>query len=615
MPREATMATVSPGGAWATYCVTPADSVVPVVADTTSTHGFEADSMFGLYSGLPTQNVRLHPHPSPVCWIEALGASGRTARRRIALPESTTVVGPPGWLRNGDAFILDAYDGSYLGEGVAANTGFAYYGSVARPSLDRTTRHYRVDAATGRIQVVNFGAGLNLSLDEARAVDRVEDSGRVTMLVITSPSRREERRVAVTGDTVPLFVRIDGWEADNHTVVLSANDATFLGINRERVLAVDVRNGTSRELCARELRDYGQIHIARDGRHAVAVGVRPGELPQIYAVDFAERAPTPRALVARGWLNPQLATAPPLGYDTITWHTTDGKYQLGGHLILPPAFDRHRQYPLVVCQEGGPSPSPMDVFQPCVNGPLAVFAARGYVVLIPNIRNVSESVNLRDRSGYLLPGFRDLMAGLDVLFKRYPIDSTRMGILGFSYGGIFTSFAITHTNRFRAAYIGEGTMEAPVWYLNLLAVQDTARIVWGAQLGFVGPHSDPWNPVDRAIDDSSTAIYYADRVLTPNLVESGVYPLTPFAGGAWFWSMAMRRFGVPEEWWLYPRSGHGWHDLSMSVESYDRILAWFDYWLRGAPYPDVAKQKRYDEWIRVRKAAGDPRWAHSLARE
>jgi dipeptidyl aminopeptidase/acylaminoacyl peptidase len=203
------------------------------------------------------------------------------------------------------------------------------------------------------------------------------------------------------------------------------------------------------------------------------------------------------------------------------------------------------------------------------------------------------------------------MAGIDALAQRYPVDTTRMGIMGFSYGGKLTSYAITRTKRFRAAVIIEGITDGELGELRWVA--SSSKIRYGAGLGMVGPMEDPWNPQDMAVMRANDPVWASDRVSTPNLIETGSPDQSSFALFTEYWYASMLFHHVPVEWWVYPQSGHGWSQPRLVLDSFERTLRWFDYWLRGARYVDPAKQARYDAWMRRQAALGDPRWLWSAS--
>jgi dipeptidyl aminopeptidase/acylaminoacyl peptidase len=194
---------------------------------------------------------------------------------------------------------------------------------------------------------------------------------------------------------------------------------------------------------------------------------------------------------------------------------------------------------------------------------------------------------IRDEHSYLANPFTDVMAGVDAMIARGLADPARLGILGFSYGGSLTAYSITHTNRFVAAIYGEGspTILGTVAEYSTKFLCTIYRDMWGI--------GNPFEPQDIQNMIAQSAIYQLDRARTPVLIESG-------EKSAWKTDRqlyrGLRHFGVPAEFWVYPRSGHGWDEPKLMQDAYRRHIAWFDYWLLGHPYPDAEKQHRYDEW-------------------
>src|ERR1017187_6127784 len=130
----------------------------------------------------------------------------------------------------------------------------------------------------------------------------------------------------------------------------------------------------------------------------------------------------------------------------------------GDESINPPFFDAGKKYPMVVAVHGGPASSvkpnwPRPGYNP------ALLSQQGYFVLMPNPRGSYgqgekfASANVRDFGGGDL---RDILAGVDEAVRTAPVDPQRIGITGWSYGGFMTMFAVTQTNRFKAAVAGAG---------------------------------------------------------------------------------------------------------------------------------------------------------------
>jgi dienelactone hydrolase len=171
-------------------------------------------------------------------------------------------------------------------------------------------------------------------------------------------------------------------------------------------------------------------------------------------------------------------------------------------------------------------------------------------------------------------------------------DPERLGVLGFSYGGTLTSYLVTPTNRFRAPIYGEGTpnlLQNNFKYLNepvLGLVRD--------MLGFDHPYEP--NSIRSAFDQS--AVYRLQHGRTPVLIESG--ELAGWEVDREFYR-GLKHFGVPSEFYVYPRSGHGWEEPLLKQDSFHRRIAWFDYWIKDKPSADITKRAAYDAWKQARQ--------------
>ena len=141
---------------------------------------------------------------------------------------------------------------------------------------------------------------------------------------------------------------------------------------------------------------------------------------------------------------------------SVTWLSDDLKVQ--GWLLYPPDFDPQRRYPLVVWVHGGPA---------WLSASDALLATQGYFVFYPNPRGSAgfgeafKRANVRDLGGGDL---RDILAGTKQVVATLPIDDTRIGIGGWSYGGDMTMWALTQTDQFRAAFAGAGTADLLSYY-------------------------------------------------------------------------------------------------------------------------------------------------------
>ena len=206
--------------------------------------------------------------------------------------------------------------------------------------------------------------------------------------------------------------------------------------------------------------------------------------------------------------------------------------------------------------------------------PIAAFAARGYVILRANVRGSSgygrafRYANYGDWGG---GDFRDLMSGVDHLIERGIAAPERMGIMGWSYGGFLTSWAITQTQRFRAASVGAGVT-------NLLSFTGTADIP-----GFLPDYfgGEFWNQFEPYTTHS--AMFQIKGVTTPTLIQHGEKDeRVPLSQGLELYN-ALKRQGCDTRLVIYPRTPHSIEEPRLLLDCMQRNLDWFDQQLRSQP--------------------------------
>ena len=89
----------------------------------------------------------------------------------------------------------------------------------------------------------------------------------------------------------------------------------------------------------------------------------------------------------------------------------------------------------------------------------AAESAAGYFVFLPNPRGSygqGEAFTRANVKDFGHGDLKDIMSGVDQVLAKYPVDANRLGIRGWSYGGFMTMWAVTQTNRFKAAVSGAG---------------------------------------------------------------------------------------------------------------------------------------------------------------
>jgi dipeptidyl aminopeptidase/acylaminoacyl peptidase len=235
-------------------------------------------------------------------------------------------------------------------------------------------------------------------------------------------------------------------------------------------------------------------------------------------------------------------------------------------LLRPPASPKDARLPLVVLVHGGPTGRWSDSFESW--GQLLV--ARGYAVLYPNIRGsvgYGHKFIEANRADWGGGDFKDVMAGVDYLVKSGVADPERLGIGGWSYGGYMAAWAITQTIRFKASVVGAG--------LSDLASE------FGTENG---PAYDEWFfglPYEKPEGFiKCSPITYVKNARTPTLILHGETDTTDPIGQGQQLYRALKRYGVASDFVVYPREGHGLREEKHLVDRLNRIIEWFDRYVR-----------------------------------
>jgi dipeptidyl aminopeptidase/acylaminoacyl peptidase len=162
---------------------------------------------------------------------------------------------------------------------------------------------------------------------------------------------------------------------------------------------------------------------------------------------------------------------------------------------------------------------------------------------------------------------RDVMAGVDEVLKKAPIDESRMGVTGWSYGGYMTMWTVTQTQRFKAAVAGAGIAD---WlsYYGENSIDEWMIPYFGASV-----YDDP------AVYAKSSPITFIKQVKTPTLVVVGERDgECPAPQSFEFWH-ALKTMGVPTELVVYAGEGHSFREANNRLDVLRRTLAWFERYL------------------------------------
>ncbi|HVO97985.1 MAG TPA: S9 family peptidase [Bryobacteraceae bacterium] len=248
----------------------------------------------------------------------------------------------------------------------------------------------------------------------------------------------------------------------------------------------------------------------------------------------------------------------------VQW-TSDG-FTAQGWLLYPRGFDPKKRYPMVVSIHGGPAYLNMQHW-PGDRFDMSVLSALGYFVFFPNPRGsygqgeAFTRANVKDFGGGDL---RDILAGVDTVLKIAPVDANRVGVAGWSYGGYMTMFAVTQTNRFRAAVAGAGIANYQSYY-GQNSIDQWMIPYFGASV-----YDDP------AVYAKASPITFIRNVKTPTLIVVGERDgECPAPQSYEFWH-ALKAQGTKTELVVYPGEGHMFRDSEHKRDVMERTVKWLE---------------------------------------
>jgi dipeptidyl aminopeptidase/acylaminoacyl peptidase len=254
--------------------------------------------------------------------------------------------------------------------------------------------------------------------------------------------------------------------------------------------------------------------------------------------------------------------------EEVSFKSKDGT-EVHGLLTYPVGYAKGTKVPFLLRIHGGPNGQDQHSF----SAERQYFAANGYAVLAVNYRGSSGRGMKYSRSIFADWGHyevEDLQAGVDHVIKMGVADPDRLGVGGWSYGGILTDYMIATDTRFKAATSGAGTAFTIAFYGT-----DQYIIQYDYEIG------PPWDPKAwETYQKISYPFLHADRIKTPTLFLGGERDFNvPVQGGQQMYQ-ALRSLGVETQMIIYPNENHGIQRPSYQRDRYERYLAWYDKYLK-----------------------------------
>jgi len=309
------------------------------------------------------------------------------------------------------------------------------------------------------------------------------------------------------------------------------------------------------------------LKIAAAGGHTAILGTRDDLPPEVFALE----AGSPRQLTTH---NRALMAGLTLGaVEDIRFKSRDGT-EIQGQIVKPPSYAAGRRYPTVLWIHGGPNGQDQHELIPEGYSPSLerqLLAAQGYVVIAVNYRGSTGRGRKFQQAIFADWGHKeveDLLAAADYAVAKGVADPARLGIGGWSYGGLLTDYTIASDARFKAAISGAGSGDQ----IGVYGVDEYA-LQYNAELG------PPWKS-EALYVRLSYPFFHADRIHTPTLFLGGDKDFNvPIAGGEQMY-LALRTLGVPAELVVYPGEFHVFTRPSFLKDRAERYAAWYAKYLK-----------------------------------
>jgi dipeptidyl aminopeptidase/acylaminoacyl peptidase len=482
---------------------------------------------------------------------------------------------------------------------------------------DRRTHVYVIDIADRGVRQVTFGdyddSQATWSPDGKHVVfvsNRTDwpDTNRNTDLwridVSEAKPRPQQLTTARYADSSPVF------SPDGRLIAFTSSVSDGLPVYAIPQLSIlDVATGATRRVESLAEIQAMSFQFSADGKSILAVTEYRGEQPlvrvdvasgaferliagqdvaaefdvsgngEVFAVVSRPQSPAEVFRLAGGGLQPFTAVNRELLTDTATGavekhaHPAEDGTVLDTFVVFPPGYEKGKRYPAVLHIHGGPWAQ----WDWRFNSESQLFAAQGYVVVMPNPRGswgygqaFTEAL-VGDWGGI---DYGDVMAAMDFAIDKGWVDGDRMATYGWSYGGYLTNQIITKTGRFKAAISGAGETLVAANYGH-----DEWQLLWEEEFGL------PWLEENRRRWDRISPFYSLHKVTTPTLIVCGEDDWNmPVLNSEQLYQV-LRRRGVPTQLVVYPGEHHSLSVPSYERDLYQRYLAWLAKHVTGSPSP------------------------------
>jgi dipeptidyl aminopeptidase/acylaminoacyl peptidase len=379
----------------------------------------------------------------------------------------------------------------------------------------------------------------------ASAAMTIYDQYRVAVIPVAGGEPR------ILTESLDRPVTSPRWTADGSSLVFLVTDDRIQYLARMRAAGGPVEKVTNGP------RVISSISMGPGGKVAVLASTAT-EMPEIQALENGTLRPLSHQ--NDEWLSElQLGST-----EGIEFKTPDG---VDVHAMMTRPASSSGKMPTLLRIHGGPTSQDQYSF----NFERELFAANGYVVVAPNYRGSNgrgEKFMNAISGDWGNKEVVDVLAATDYVVAKGIADPDRLGIGGWSYGGITTDYTIATTPRFKAAISGAGSaLQTSMYGIDQYILQ------YETELGPPWKNPDAWMKV-------SYPFFHADRIKTPTLFMVGEKDFNVPAAGSEQMYQALKSLGIDTQLVIYPNSFHGITLPSYRVDRMERYLKWYDRYLK-----------------------------------
>ncbi len=356
------------------------------------------------------------------------------------------------------------------------------------------------------------------------------------------------------------------WASDSRSIFFSGPVE-----GQNPIYRLDIATGAISELITDKTIDEYEFNPARN--LLVYVKRSVGEPAEIYSARVGEAKATQPTRLSR--INEAVRAEVDIRPAELMWVEGSGGKKIHVFIVKPHNFDPAKKYPLILNVHGGPQSQWADAFR----GDWQVYPGAGYVVAFPNphgLTGYGQDFTAQISGDWGGRVYEDLMKVTDHLERLPYVDRSRMGAMGWSYGGYMMMWFEGHTDRFKAIALMMGLYDLRSFY-------GATEELWFPEWDLKG---QPWN---SNLFEKWSPSNYVKNFKTPCLVISGERDYrVPYTQSLQFFT-GLQKMNVPSRLIIYSNAGHwpSWYEMALY---YTAHLEWFHQYLGGGAPPWTSEQ-------------------------